>query len=110
MKEKEIIAKINEYIPVKQNLIKKKRTVINEITFENVRDRLIGLGTILEENFDEFYYVLNVPSGFANKNAAVVLVLWENANLNIYAYSKEGIINQNTSAKAIEQVVKRIVR
>ena len=108
MKRAEVIAKINEYIPIKEKLIFEKSIDTNGLTFANVRDRLFGLGTILEESFGDCYYVVNVPAGVANKNAAVVLVLWSEETLSLFAYAKEGLIHQNTAENAIKKVIERI--
>lgn len=75
-----------------------------------MRDRLIGLGKILEESFENNYYIVNVPAGVANKNAAVVLILWSDENLTMYAYAREGLINQHTADKAIERVVEKLAK
>jgi hypothetical protein len=110
MKRTEIISKINEFIPVKEKQIVEKAINADNITFTNVRDRLIGLGKILEENFDDTYYVVNVPAGVGNKNAAVVLVKWSEESISLFGYAKEGIINQHTAYKAIERVIKKIAK
>ena len=57
---------------------------------------------------DDHYYVVNVPAGVANKNAAVVLVLWSEETLSLFAYAKEGLIHQNTAENAIKKVIERI--
>jgi len=108
MKRTEIFSKISEFIPVKENQIVEMVINTEKTTFTNVRDRLIGLGKILEENFDNTYYVINVPAGVANKNAAVILVKWSEKSISLYGYAKEGLINQHTADKAIEKVIKRL--
>ncbi|WP_027621463.1 hypothetical protein [Acetivibrio clariflavus] len=110
MNRAEIVSKINEFIPVKEAQIVEKVINVDNITFTNVRDRLIGLGKILEENFDDTYYVVNVPAGVANKNTAVVLVRWSEDNISLFAYAKEGLINQHTADKAIERVIEKITK
>lgn len=110
MKKTEIIEKINEYIPIKEKQVVEKNIDASGLTFVNLRDRLIGLGKILEENFANDYYLVNVPAGVANKNAAVVLILWSKENLSMFAYAKEGLINQHTADKAIGRVIEKLTQ
>ena len=110
MKKAEIVAKINEFIPVKEKQIVEKSIDVNGLSFVNLRNRLIGLGKILEENLDNNYYVVNIPAGFANKNAAVILIIWSAEKLSLFAYSKEGLINQHTVDEAIEKVIIELFR
>lgn len=109
MNKKEIIRKINEYIPVKNPQFFEKSININELTFTNLRDRLIGLGKIMEENYENNYYVVNVPAGIADKNMAVVLMIWTKEKISLFAYAKEGLINQHTADKAAEKVIEKII-
>lgn len=106
----DIISKMNEYILVKENRVVEKRIKIVNITFTNVRDRLIGMGKILEENFEDTYYIVNVLAGVAKQNSAIVFVKWTNESLTLWAYAKEGLINQHTADDAIERMIKRILQ
>lgn len=110
MKKTEIIEKINNYIPIKEKQVYEKSIDINGLTFINLRDRLIGLGGILEENFDNNYYAVNIQAGVGNKNAAVVLILWSKEKLSMFAYAKEGFINQHTADAAIKKVIEKITQ
>jgi hypothetical protein len=109
MKRTKIIKIINEYIPANEKGIVTRNIETSNLTFANLRDRIIGLGTILEESFEDSYYVVSVPAGFANKNSAIVLVLWNNNGLTLFSYAREGIINQHTADKAIDKVIDAIV-
>ena len=110
MVRREIASKINEFIPVKEKQIVENVINAENITFTNVRDRLIGLGKILEENFDDNYYIVNVPAGVANKNTAVVLIKWSEVSISLFAYAKEGLINQHTADNAIKKVIEKIAK
>lgn len=110
MKKVDVISKMNDYIFVKEKQVVEKEIKITNITFTNVRDRLIGMGKILEENFEDTYYIVNVPAGVANKNSAIVFVKWNNESLTLWAYAKEGLINQHTADDAIERMIKRLLQ
>lgn len=109
MKRVDIISKLKEYIFVKEKQVVEKEIKITNITFTNVRDRLIGMGQILEENFEDTYYVVNVPAGVADKNSAIVLVKWDKESLKLWAYAKEGLISQCTAELAMKKVIDKIV-
>lgn len=108
MKKTEVIGILNRYTLVKENKMVEKSVELKQITFVKLRDRLLGLGKILEENFENSYYVASIPSGFANKNIAVVLILLEGYRLSLYSYSREGLIDQHTSDKAIERIIEKV--
>ena len=108
MDKKALIKKMKEFISVKEKELEEKVIDVDNISFTNLRDSLIGLGTILDEDFDIHSYVINVPSGIANKNNAVVAVQLSENKLFFLGYAKEGLINQHTAFKAIEKTVKCI--
>ena len=110
MNEEEVLTKINEYISVKDEQIIKKVSCTTDFTFTNLRDCLIGLGKIVEENFENNYYIVNVPAGIAEKNTAILLILWQKRKVSIFAYAREGLINQHTAGIAIDKVIKSITQ
>lgn len=110
MKSVDIISKMNEYILVMEKQVVEKKIKIANLSFTNIRDRVIGMGKILEENIEDTYYIVKVPAGVANKNSAIVFVKWNNESLTLWAYAKEGLINQHTADGAIERMIERILR
>lgn len=110
MNHENIIIKLNEYIDLSKNKDKVFKKIIdtNKITFLNLRDRLLGMGTILEENFEETFYIIQVASGLLNKNNAIVVVKWNSEEISFYGYAQEGLINQHTAEKAIEKLIEKI--
>ena len=56
MEKSEIITKINDYIKIRENKIIEISLIVNNLSFLNLRDKLIGLGKILEENYKKYYY------------------------------------------------------
>ncbi|MGX7111289.1 hypothetical protein [Gemella cuniculi] len=51
------------------------------------------MGSILEENFEETYYIIEVTSGILNKNRAIVIIKWNSDKISLYGYAREGLIN-----------------
>ena len=110
MKREDIIIKLNEYICLSKNKdeIIEKKIDTNTITFADLRDRLLGTGSMLEENFEETYYIIQVSSGLLNKNSAIVIVIWNFEEISFYGYALEGLINQHTAEKALEKLIEKI--
>ncbi len=110
MDKKILVKKMKEFIPVKDKGIKERTVSVESMSFANLRDSLIGLGTILDEDFDVNSYVVNVPAGMANKNSAIIAVQLKDDELFLVGYAKEGLISQHTAEKAIEKVINRIAK
>ncbi|WP_340852249.1 hypothetical protein [Ligilactobacillus salivarius] len=110
MNKEEVLTKINEYISVKDEQIIEQVICTENFTFTNLRDSLIGLGKIVEENFESNYYIVSIPAGIAERNTAILLILWQKRKVSIFAYAKEGLINQHTADIAIDKVIESITQ
>ena len=75
------------------------------ITMLRIRDALLGLGRILEENEEEQYYLTTVNTGAG----AVLLAQISGDRVEIAAYAKEGMISQHSAKKAIEKVIQKLL-
>lgn len=75
-----------------------------KLTFVQLRDSLLGLGRILEEDFENKIYVISIAAGVADRNAAVVAVRLSGDSLDFAGYAREGLIKQHTAEQAIEKV------
>lgn len=75
-----------------------------------VRDAILGLGIILEEDLQNQFYLTTVKTGFLGTNEAVAIVLLNNNVVSVAAYAPEGLINQNIANKAVEKIKNRIIR
>ena len=73
-----------------------------------VRDALLGLGTILEENLEKQYYMTTIKVGFLGAAESVALVYLNTDVLSVAAYAKEGLIPQHNAQKAIDIIKKHI--
>lgn len=108
MDKKLLVDKISEYIYVKENGIVERQINVLNMSFVNLRDSIIGIGKILEEDFEMNTYVVNVPAGVANMNCAVVAIQLSDNYVSMLGYAKEGLISQHTAEKAINKVIERI--
>lgn len=109
MEKKAIIKKMKVYATFKEKDIEERITDVKEMTFINLRDCLIGLGTILEEDFDLNVYIISVQAGVVNKNNAIVAVKLNNNKLYMFGYAREGLIKQHTAEKAMEKIEKKVL-
>ncbi|MBD5550814.1 MAG: hypothetical protein HDQ96_06490 [Lachnospiraceae bacterium] len=108
MNKKPLVDKMSEYIQVKEKGLIERQINVQSMSFADLRDTIIGIGKILEENFEISTYVVNVPAGVANKNSAVVALQLSDSCVSMLGYAQEGLINQHTAEKAIDRVVDRI--
>ena len=108
MNKKALINKMKEYMTFKEKEIEEKSISIKNMTFVNLRDCLIGLGTILDEDFDLNSYVVSISSGFAGMNNAIVAIQLLDNKLDMLGYAPEGLIKQNTVKKAMDKIENRI--
>lgn len=108
MYKKALVNKMKEYMTFKEKEVEEKSIGIKNMTFVNLRDCLIGLGTILDEDFDLKSYVVSIPSGFADMNNAIVAIQLQEKELYMLGYAPEGIIKQHTVKKAMDKIEKRI--
>ena len=108
MDQKTLLIKMHEHIDFREKDVIEQKIDICDMTLINLRDCLIGLGTILDEDYDLKSYVIKVSAGLANCNTAIVAIqLFENT-LWLLGYAKEGLINQHTAEKAMDKVKKRV--
>jgi len=97
-------------MPFKDKEVVEKSISVRKMTFANLRDCLIGLGTILEEDFELNSYIVSVPAGIADMNNAIIAIQLTKNELYICGYAPEGLIKQHTAKKAIEKIEKRVSR
>lgn len=108
MDKKPLIGKMSEYIPIKEKSLIERQINVQNMSFVNLRDSIIGVGKILEEDLEISTYVVNISAGAANMNSAVVAIQLNDNCVSMLGYAKEGLINQHTAEKAIDKVVERI--
>ena len=107
MESKEaLVKKMKAFVSVTEKDLEEKTINVRGMTLAKLRDSLIGLGTILDEDFELNAYIINVGAGVANKNSAVVAAQLLDNKLYFLGYAKEGLINQHTTKKAIDKIIK----
>ena len=92
---------IDEKLPLKKALKAIESDEVEDpgVSLQKIRDAVLGLGKILEENLEEQYYLTTVDVGLS----AAVLVARASENVaEVAAYAEEGIIRQHLAYKAIE--------
>lgn len=105
--KKELVSKLKSLIRLKEENIYNDEIEIQPMSFNQLRDKLIGTGTILDEDFEKQIYTINIMSGFANQNTATIAIKLTGNKLELAGYAREGIIKQHTVEKAVE-VLKNI--
>lgn len=86
-----------------------KKTVIDSIMLPHInqkilRDCLMELGTVLEEDEEKGIYVVMILSGIFNKNPTVVGLCTEGVLLYAAAYAKEGWMQQKSASKVLKKI------
>ena len=75
-----------------------------DLHYLQLRDGLIALGEIMKENQEEQLYVSVIKTGLFSKNPAAVSAIIDGNKLHVMVYANEGIIDQHTSERAIDQI------
>ncbi len=102
--DKILLEKVMLYSGKKEKGMIFKQAAVTKLTFAQLRDSLLGLGRILEEDFENKIYVTSIAAGVADRNAAVVAVRLSGDSLDLAGYAREGLIKQHTAEKAIEKI------
>ena len=102
--DKILLEKVMLYSGKKEKGMIFKQAAVTKLTFAQLRDSLLGLGRILEEDFENKIYVTSIAAGVADRNAAVVAVRLSGDSLDLAGYAREGLIKQHTGEKAIEKI------
>ena len=99
-----LIDKMGSYTKIEGDKVYATKIAIS-LSFIEVRDVLIEIADILEEDYQQQIFIAIVKAGFANMNPAILGISVEESNLHIVSYAKEGLIKQNTAEKAVERVL-----
>lgn len=75
-------------------------------TYKQLRDKLMMIGTILEEYENDHTYLISVR---VNYNHATIAIQLRGGKLTLVAYAKEGLLKQNTAQNAIDNIKKALV-
>lgn len=75
-----------------------------KISLMQLRDGLLRIGHILEENIDEKIYVVSIKAGKLGVNNAVIVCKLSAKHLYLVGYAREGLLKQNTCIKAMKKI------
>lgn len=94
---------------ISEDKITNKQIAAKGITLIKLRDILIEIGTIIEEEIDNNTYVAYLPAGLKKKNTATVVFQLDNDDIKIASFAKEGLIKQHTSEGAINYFEEKLI-
>lgn len=75
-----------------------------KISIAQIRDVLLSIGSIIEEDMGGNSYAVEIKAGVTNANVALVLITLDETTLYLSAYAREGLIKQHTAEKAIQKI------
>lgn len=108
MNKRLLMKKLKRFADVEEKKVFTKSIRVKDMSFMNLRDSLLGMGKILEEDFDNNTYVINIPEGLGGLNSAMFVVQLNDNSVDCLGYSREGIFNQHTAEKAAAKIEKRL--
>lgn len=73
-----------------------------------IRDTIFGLGTILEEDLENHYYISSIKSGTFGNVLTYAIIQRQDKSAEIAVYAHEGLIKQNLALKTIEKLKKAL--
>jgi hypothetical protein len=83
---------------------------VPDFDYLRLREFLMLNGRIFEETIEKLSYCAVLKFGYKKSNEAFVVILRESEKIYIGAYSKEGLINQHLSKKAVDIVKEEILK
>lgn len=109
MNNKDLIEKLSEFIQTKEELVETGE-IVTDVSMLKIRDTLLKIGTLLQENLEEEYYIGTIAAGIGNKNTAYIIIKKNKKSLGVCCYAREGLIKQHTARKAINKFERELLR
>ena len=109
MNNKDLIEKLSEFIRIKEELVEIGE-IAADVSMLKIRDTLLKIGTLIQENLEEEYYIGTIAAGIGNKNIAYIIIKKNKNNLDVCCYAREGLIKQHTARKAINKFERELLR
>lgn len=100
----ELKQKLSQYADIGEKDVCQQQINRDALTYLQLRDRLLTLGNILEEDIEQNIYVVAIQAGAFHGNTAIIAVQLSEQQLYMMGYAKEGLINQHTCEKAFHQI------
>ena len=102
----EILAqKISLYFDSEADPVEYRTTTVGEVSLSQIRDRLLDIGDILEEDLDLGIYVASIPAGIADAERATVAVTLDEGEIQIMASVKQGPFDSQIIKEALDKTV-----
>ena len=91
----------------------KKEVRVTTVLLKNpsdlfIRDTVMKMGSVLQENLDEHYYITTVNIRTLGKVSTQAIVLRNGESAEVAVYAHEGLIKQNLAKKALDELVKAL--
>lgn len=69
-----------------------------------IRDTLVIRGTVLLENLEEHYYIVEIKTGAFSSVSTYAIIFRKEEFTELAAYAHEGLIKQNLAEKTVEKL------
>lgn len=99
---------LSKYVDINKGTFSDIEFYTDNLSFGLLRDRIIGIGRIEEENLEKQYYVIALTKGNSAFSNAMTVVKYENGTVCLLSYAIEGLIKQNI-AKKNNETIKNII-
>lgn len=100
----ELSQRIRKYSQANEEKTVTDSIMLPHINQKILRDCLMELGTVLEEDEKNGIYVAKILSGIFNQNPTVVGLCTEGILLYAAAYAKEGWMQQKSASKVLKKI------
>ena len=105
---KDINIRLSQFCSISEEQINNRLVTVNGLTLLKLRDILIEMGTIIEEDLDNNIYAAYLPAGFMKKNLVITFFQLSESTLCLASYAKEGAIKQGTVEQAQTNFINKI--
>lgn len=73
-----------------------------------IRDAITGMGTILQEDLENHFYITSVKVGFMKKALSYALIQREEETAHIVVYAHEGLIPQRLCFETLSKLKEKL--
>lgn len=87
--------------------IHNKEITIDELSFAELRDKLLPIGEFLFEDRSNHILVVAIKQSLFS-NTVTVAIKWTHKKIYLCGYSAEGLVKHNSAAKALERIEKAV--
>lgn len=108
MSRERLAQKISCYFDSELDSVGFRAIAVRGIGLLQIRDRLLDIGDILEEDFDQGVYIASVSAGIAGLGRAIIAVMPDKDEVQILATSKHGPFDKRVIDDALDKVVEAI--